>query len=481
MKRRSGDMRFRPSIGADSEETLAISASRSVTGAHRILPGTPKDAFWLSFGLCVSICGLILYGLAPITGMSQFFGTDAHDGYLEIGRNLIQGHGFVFEPGGVPVSHRPPLYPFILMPITLLSETFQRPAVIVLHSLMVGGIGALIFRMAAHLFTLTVAKCAMVLFLLNPWLYLNAKNPMTPILQGLLYVTFICLLGREVLFTLNDATPQKRNSTLLSWLLIGAAGGLLSLTHGAMIAVNAAFLFTCFVLALVKHHAALARRVVLAGLITIVLIAPWTYRNWVVFHEFIPVVGGSGLMYFYGDPSWNEKADTPSQGVTGSRQQPAHDTSEVIKSNKHFHGFTDYKVDRTLTKHMVDHIISHPVEFSKRITLNAIGYYFPTLSDFFRHYIPDQGNLIKLALSIFHLMLWLLSGIGIWHVKQNRVMFFHTKLLLLAIVLYAIWYFPFLTSMPHTLYTFSTIPILAILASLGSVYSLCRLWSISGD
>lgn len=99
------------------------------------LPKTSQQAFWLCFGLCAFLCFFILYGLAPLTGTSQTFGTDAHDGYIELAQNLVQGLGFVFEPGGAPVSHRPPLYPFILMPIALLPDVWQRPMIVLLHSI----------------------------------------------------------------------------------------------------------------------------------------------------------------------------------------------------------------------------------------------------------------------------------------------------------------------------------------------------------
>ncbi len=177
-------------------------------------------------------------------------------------------------------------------------------------------------------------------------------------------------------------------------------------------------------------------------------------------------------MYFYGDPSWNQKPDAPPPEKNEDATSVSHDVSEIIKSNKHFHGFKDQKIDRTLTRKMLDHITLNPTEFAKRVSLNAIGYYFPTMSDMMRDYRDELGNLTKLALTIFHLGLWILASVGIWHARKKQESMLPIGFLLGAVVLYAIWYFPFHTSVSHTLYTFGIMPILAMLAALGVAY--CR-------
>ncbi len=244
---------------------------------HQLREG--RLAFWLSFGLCLLVCLLFLYGIAPMMGIRQSFGAEAHDGYIELARHLVQGHGFVFEPGGTPVSHRPPLYPFVLMPVVLLPDGWQRPMVVFLHSLMVGGIGWLMFRMASYLLNRDVAKYAVGLLLLNPWLYLNAKNPTLPILLGFLYILFIYFIHQDVIDRCREQIDAKRVSLRSTWWLAGATGGLLSLAHGVMIAVNFAVLMACMVVAIVRCRRELTQHTVFAGLISVIFIAPWTYRN----------------------------------------------------------------------------------------------------------------------------------------------------------------------------------------------------------
>ena len=252
--------------------------TRVTAYARRVLPTTPTGAFWLVFVGSLSGCCL-LFLLAPLVGRGGSFPVFGQDGYFELARSLVQGDGFVFEPGGSPVYHRPPLYPLVLAPIALLPDALVLPAIVSLHSLMLGGVGALIFRIAHSFFALGVAQGALLVFLANPWLYANVKNPLTPVLQCLLYTTFVYVVGKEIVPRLRGHAASNGQSQVPSWLVIGSLGGVLSLTHGTLIAVTAAFLSILLVLALRWRDGRLLRTAVLAGLVSILLVAPWTYRT----------------------------------------------------------------------------------------------------------------------------------------------------------------------------------------------------------
>ena len=161
----------------------------------KLIPEKDIHAFWLSFILCLLCCCGILFIVAPLTGLSQRFGS-GNDGYIQIARSIVNGDGYVFRPGGAKVFHRPPLYPILLTTVAVFPEQLQRYVIILPQSLMVGITGFLIFKIARSLLSLTVAKISLLLFLLNPWVYWNAKNPMTAVLQMMLYVSFIYLFGR---------------------------------------------------------------------------------------------------------------------------------------------------------------------------------------------------------------------------------------------------------------------------------------------
>jgi len=180
----------------------------------KLAPQSDKQAFWLSLFLCLFICGLILFVVSPITGLSRNFGA-GNDGYIQLARSLVAGDGYIFEKGGPPVFHRPPLYPLFLVPVALFPENLQRFIIVIPQSILVGFIGMMIFKIARQLYNQKIAVIALFLFLINPWVYWNAKNPMTAILQTLLYLIFIYLTVSEF-FEIVDLSGLIKKTTL--WL-----------------------------------------------------------------------------------------------------------------------------------------------------------------------------------------------------------------------------------------------------------------------
>lgn len=141
---------------------------------RRFVPTGDKQAFWLSLFLCFFFCLIILFVISPVTGLSKNFGA-GNDGYIQLARSLAAGDGYVFEKDGPPVFHRPPMYPLLLVPVALFPENLQRYIIIIPQSILVGLIGMMIFKIAGQLYNQNVAKIALLLFLVNPWVYWNAK------------------------------------------------------------------------------------------------------------------------------------------------------------------------------------------------------------------------------------------------------------------------------------------------------------------
>ena len=433
----------------------------------KIIPETPKQAFLIAFLLCALAGLFIILVLAPLTGISKDF-SKAHDGYIELAKSLGQGDGYVFEKNGAAVFHRPPLYPFLLVPITFLPEHLQRTVLILMQSALVGFIAALIFKIAQYFFTLSVAKISVIIFLLNPWVYWNAKNPMTTILQGLLYLIFAVLIGKEILTIMG----HYENKTKLAKrrLAIGLTAAALALTHGTMLAVNALLFFILLIIAIAKRNRQAIKTPIIAGLIMAALIAPWTYRNYIVFDRIIPVAGGGGLAYFNGNVHWQSTIENPQRKGESYIDASLRvcDINGTEATHAHWMGLKDIELDDRVNKKMVENIRTHPDIFAKKIALNAVEYYFPTLASPF---LAVKGfSLQKLAITIFHLTLWILAIIGLCRNQKNPLSKTGKKLILSAIVIYAIWFFPFATFIGHSLYTFGTIPFLSILAADGLTF-----------
>jgi hypothetical protein len=432
---------------------------------QKLLPQNDRQAFWISFLACLVFGFFILFVVSPITGLSKNFGA-ANDGYIQLARSLVAGDGYVFEKNGPPVFHRPPLYPVFLVPVALFPEHLQRYIIVLPQSILIGFVGMMIFKISGRLYNHKVAAVSLLLFLINPWVYWNAKNPMTPVLQTFLYLIF-------AYFTAVELFNKTGLKLLLMGLIVGISGAGLSLTHAAMLPVVVFFILVLFITAAVKNR----KRVfvsIIAAVLVLCLIAPWTYRNWVVFHEFIPVSGGSGLAYFNGNVHWAGIEPVPQRpgesyidaslrvlGIEGSEQ-----------TLTHWKGFKDIRDEDLADKRMVENIKNYPVLFAKKVVLNAAEFYFPAFTKSFlaiKKTSPEQW-----ALSIFHLVLWLAAIAGIFYLMRAGL------LLLAAIFFYSVWYFPFATGfIGHSLYTFGTIPFLCILSAAGIVFVSSKIFEFS--
>lgn len=433
----------------------------------KLVPSTDRQAFFVTFMICLILCFFILLVISPVTGLSKNFGA-GNDGYIQLARSLVAGSGYVFEKGGAKVFHRPPLYPLFLVPIALFPENLQRYVIIIPQSILVGFIGMMIFKIARQLYNQKTAVAALLLFLVNPWVYWNAKNPMTPILQTFLYLIFAYSAAIE-LFDRTDFRPWRRG------LVIGVAGAGLALTHAAMLPMVVFFILILFISAAVGNKKRILTSIV-AGIIAICLIAPWTYRNWVVFHKFIPVSGGGGLAYFNGNVHWS--------GIERQPQRPGEayiDASLRVlqmegteKTLTHWKGFKDIALEEIADRRMAEHMKSHPALFAKKVVLNAVEYYFPSFTKPFlaiRKVTAEQY-----VLSVFHAVLWIMAIAGICCCRNKGL------LLLAAIFFYSVWYFPFATGfIGHSLYTFGTIPFLCILSATGIVFIFSKIFNLKSS
>jgi len=432
---------------------------------EHIIPATSKGVFWLSFAVCFSVCLFTILVIASLTGVSKEFGA-GHDGYIQLAENLGRGNGYVFEKGGPAVFHRPPFYPLLLVPITFLPASLQRPTLVLMQSIMVGFIGVLIFRIGRYFFGLLTAQAAVFIFLLNPWVYWNAKNPMTVILQGLLYTLFAVLAGQQFLIAIGRYNiPTDKTKLSLNWLGIGVTAAVLALTHATMFAVIVVSLPALLIIAIARRNNQVIKTSITAAITMVILIAPWTYRNWAVFGRFIPIAGGSGLAYFNGNVHWKgvmSQHKGESYIDAGLRAAGIEGTEATVT---HWKGLKDITLEDKINAKMREDLRQHPGAFVKKLLLNAVEYYFPI---FTYPYLAVKHLFAEgLAITIFNAVLWILALMGIRRCKKDN-MLLAAGLLAGAIGLHAIWYFPFATFIGHSLYTLGTMPFLSILAAGGA-------------
>ena len=246
-----------------------------VGGARPVLPG-----FFL-FALSLFVCLLFLSSYSPLPVVRY----DASE-YLALARSVAAGTGFSQDGGVTPAVYRPPLFSLLLGGWFHLTGTSSVSSVAVFQSVL-------------HAFGV-LAAFALFLEILPSmrWAFGGALflsvNP--------LLVTRVVFVYQEtalILFTtlavLASVRLVRRPSSLRAG-LAGAAWG--ACTLGKIVCWYAPFLLLAMRFLPSRLRWVWRRKeAALLLLLFAVVVAPWTVRNYVRFHRFIPVNGqGEGIL-----------------------------------------------------------------------------------------------------------------------------------------------------------------------------------------
>jgi 4-amino-4-deoxy-L-arabinose transferase-like glycosyltransferase len=233
---------------------------------------------------CLALIVRVLYN----NTVAQHY-TPLHDSlfYQTIGLNIMKEHCFCLHPY-ISTVYRTPLWPFIIAGLSLIfgpSDYFAR----LFLSLIGSGTCVLVYLFARDLFNSRIGIIAGVaaaiypeLYIYDGWLYTES-----------LYIFFL-FATCYILFRIQRA----RSSKLSLWLWCGASLGLLSLTRpNGIIVIGIVIVWAILMiwLKVLKRRPAITGFIA-AALVACILIAPWTVRNYLVSHTFIPVATGDGTV-----------------------------------------------------------------------------------------------------------------------------------------------------------------------------------------
>ena len=132
----------------------------------------------------------------------------------------------------------------------------------------------------------------------------------------------------------------------------------------------------------------------------------------------------------------------------------------------HFWGFKDPQLETIANRRMVDDIRAYPVRFARRVSLNAVEFYVPTIRDVL---MPKTTRTVstavrRVALSIWHLGLFGLVFVGLWRNRGQKTAL-AGWLALAVVAILAGCYTPFVASICHNQYVLQTLPVLAFAAA----------------
>jgi 4-amino-4-deoxy-L-arabinose transferase-like glycosyltransferase len=283
----------------------------------------PRRLFWTAFLVRVLYVALAHTWRIRATDDHFQFGWEAG----RIARALVNGFGYsdpfanAAFPHTGPTAWLPPLYPLLLAAIFKLFGVYTRASAFVLFTLQSAFSAATAlatYEIAARCFSRRVALWSAWVWALHPAAMQYAvrwpwEMSITTALFSFTVVLALRLRGigscrlqvagcqlkdavadREVY---RPATDNLQQTT--SWLLFGLLWGLIALANSTLLI----FLPVCGVWILLgtrrRPHA--LRDAVLAALVFLACVAPWSARNERVFHTFIPLRGNLGAELYMGN------------------------------------------------------------------------------------------------------------------------------------------------------------------------------------
>ncbi len=281
--------------------------------------------------------------------------------YDMIAMNIINGQGFSWYPG-VPISYRPPLYQFFLAGIYFLFG-HSYAAVRIIQAL-IGALTCIItYFIGKELYNKKIGRLSS-LFL--------AFYPSAIYFSGHIYTEgiFIFLLTISIFYSIKAFKEPSLKNQVIFGILIG-----LSILIRPMLLSFLPFIFIWCILIFRQKKVAIKNFLIISFFI-LITIAPWTVRNYIVHHKFIPVatLGGfslfacnnpfqkDGIWCLPTELQWKEIGEEP-PNVSPRPPSPYYPPSIDIAPALWWKDLSEVENDRKYHKLAINWIKNNPKEF----------------------------------------------------------------------------------------------------------------------
>ncbi len=283
-----------------------------------------------------------------------------------IARSLLNGQGYSFA--GTPTAHKPPLYTFILTACFLPFPSEWTPinynSAILYHAHVVDQILKIIIAALTVLVLYSLGKkvfgqptglLGAFLFAINPLLAVQILFP------GHMPYDMLLFTGLLLLFVQIIQEPSPK--TILVYSLVSAITVLENpVILGFILPAQVCLFFWELRRSPVKLR---LQTLILPFVFILVLVTPWTYRNYRVFHQFVPLTSNFPLELWYGN---NELA------TGGFYQGPMPAASQSPTYN----ALNEVQRNQILGGEAVKFIQDHPAAALKLRIFSALYFWFGT-------------------------------------------------------------------------------------------------------
>jgi 4-amino-4-deoxy-L-arabinose transferase-like glycosyltransferase len=268
----------------------------------------PWPVFWAAFAVRVLYLTLAhTYRIHPYDD-HMLFGEEMG----RVARALATGFGFSdpFRGHTGPTAWVGPLFPLLLGVVFKLFGVFTPLSawvILTLNSLFSALTARTIWEIAARCFNRNVAWW-------SAWIWALYPAAMQYAVRWIWDTSLTTFLFSWVLVV---ALRLRAGETTGRWALFGLLWGLTGLSNPALLI----FMPFCFLWVLMGAPTRQVSGMLLAALLFIACLGPWTWRNWVVFHHFVPTRGNFGAELYLGNGpgstgllmEYNHPIDAPDQ------------------------------------------------------------------------------------------------------------------------------------------------------------------------
>lgn len=280
--------------------------------------------------------------------------------------SLVNGLGFT---DGTLMARRPPLFPCFLALIYMLSG--HDYMVVRIIQALIGALTCLnIYLIGRQVFDKDVGKIALLIASICPFLVYYTGALLTENI-------FTFLLSLSVLQLLKfREKPDLRNAAFAGGLL-----GLVALTRPVILALPV-FIVFWLVIALEDVKRAIIGFVIVV-LFMALIIMPWTIRNYLVFHQFVPIQthGGQDFCHYNKVFSYNDL-----EGPEG----------EMIESNLEIEKLSEVELDRYYWRRGIEDIMAAPSNYVRVCVRKFIHFWRPFPQTGFTSIVTRKEQIISL-------------------------------------------------------------------------------------
>ena len=282
---------------------MVLSTSRSAPQAGR---ATAAHNLWVVFWVAFAV--RVLYLTFAHTYHIRAFQDHFQFGWEmgRVARALATGYGYAdpFVGHTGPTAWVPPVYPLLLAGVFKLFGVYTALSawiILTINSVFSAATAPLIYKISARCYNRKVAVWSAWIWALYPAAMQYAVRWVWEMSLTAFLFTAVLLLALKMR-RVGDASEGEQ--TIREWLLLGGLWGLIALTNPTLLL----FLPVCgiWILAGARPLGTGLRNAVLAALLFLGILAPWTIRNWRAFHAFIPIRDNLGVeLWAWNNPGAN--------------------------------------------------------------------------------------------------------------------------------------------------------------------------------